>query len=522
VSATGPFDLMIKLAEHRADGGGALTLVPVVDSELDRNYDLYDAGLRRLDGVHIACDRMTEPRVRGVLNRSLADPLKAALATSALALEIDVEQDDEDVVVRRADGVLPTNESERLVLKFLAALFDGQLLDRSLAAISWSELLLDDIVKETLWELIRVHLPAQDFGRLQTLVLIAGGYVDYGVHCEEEPSIRFALREGGLAKRKGPASLEAAINKLTRHPDKPFVFFLGAGCSRSADFPLGNDVRDYALERFFGDKRGLPPPVSELALRFHNWVQENDRFLAGEEAISADDFVSRLTLERVLREEFRRDGREDSPTLAHLLEKNANAIARKRTRVRQGLQTILSRPHQIVVVTVNFDTILEDELGDRIKVFARPASFDDAPGFVTRYLAGGESEIPVLKLHGTLDNRSSIIADVDARSLGLPSGASEALGFLRGTRDEPTPWVYVGASMRDPDVTEVIGMTEFAEKLDEWWVSPLPDPPVEEFARTHRSARWIKSMKSDLWARQITETADRFFAALARAWPNRV
>ena len=519
MSSTGPLHLAIELeSAHRLADSGSHQIIPVVDSELTLNHEVYDATIRRFGGTYLAVDRMSEPRVAGTVEVALASVLKAAMRASPLALAIEILQDGPSVVVRRADGVVPANESELLILAFVSALFHEQLASHAFAAISWSEERLDEIAQETLWELIRVHLAARQIGSLRTLVLIAGGQVNSDIHCEKEPSIRFALRAAGLSKRKGPTSLGTIVNKLVRDGAGPFVFFLGAGASATAQMPLGNAVRDYALERFFGDK--APPPVSELARRFYDWVRENDRLLADEDRMDALEFVSRLTLERVLREEFRREGREASPTLKHLLEQNANAISRKKTRSRRGLRAILDNANKVMIVTVNFDTILEDEFGDAIRVFASPTEFDDAPDYVAKYIARSTTVVPVLKLHGSLAAPTTIVADVDTRSLGLSGGAIEALHVMRKSRDDLTPWVYIGASMRDPDITQVIGGSDFADGLDEWWVSPLPDPAVGRFVDEHRNASWLKKERAGLWERQVTETADKFLTQLAGAWPS--
>jgi hypothetical protein len=521
MSAVGVLQLLMALAQDPVrHSGGQLQIVPVVDSELPANHELYDAALRRINGVYIATDRLSEPSVPGVLDLRLSGTVTGALNASALSLDIRVIERDSNVLVTRADDVVPQDGSELVVLKFAAALFHAQLREHEVAAISWTEDRLDEVTQLTLWELIRVHIPPLGIGSLRTLILIAGGYIKPDVHCEGEPSIRYALTESGLSKRKGVTSLRTAVGRLSRNTGQLFVIFLGAGASSSARMPLGNSVRDYALESFFADSSGAP--VAELAFRFHRWVQENDRLLAGEERMDPAIFVERLTLERVLREEFRREGRMRSPTLKHLAAQNANAVARKMTRTRRSLATILAQPHKLVLVTVNFDTILEDEFDDRIRVFASSVDFAEARKGLTKYLTGRENRVPVLKLHGTLFDPTTIVADVDTRSLGLPPGAAEALQLLRQPGDDPIPWVYIGASMRDPDVTEVIGGSDFADGTDEWWVSPLPDPAVSLFADEHRIARWQNRERPGLWERQITETADKFLADLAAAWPSRL
>jgi hypothetical protein len=508
---------MALVKEHQAAHGTGYHRVFVLDSELEQNHEIYDAALRRIGGTYIAVDKLVEPRIKGTLDAGLRDLVKEGLQLSAIGLNIDVVQERDYIVVRRADGIEPVNESELLILEFVAALFSEELGSHTIGAISWTETRLELRAKEALWQLIRAQIGGRRLGSLTTLVFVAGGRVEPEIHCEHEASVLFALTERGLSKRKTRLSLSTAVGKLVRNSASPFVLFLGAGASASAGMPLGNEARDYALERFFSTT--VPPPVSQLALNFHRWICENGRLLAGEEGLDSATFVERLTLERVLREEFHRDGREESPTLRHLIEKNKNAIERKRTRVRRALRTIIERPQRLIIVTLNFDMILEDEFGDGLQVFATTSSFTSAVDYLNTYCEVG-GKVPVLKLHGSLDVPSSIVADVDTRSLGLAPGAAEALQRLRGEPHQRRPWVYIGASMRDPDVTEVIGSSDFAERLDEWWVSPFPDPAVWLFVDEHRDSRWKKGERAGYHERQITETAEIFLSALARAWPN--
>jgi hypothetical protein len=78
------------------------------------------------------------------------------------------------------------------------------------------------------------------------------------------------------------------------------------------------------------------------------------------------------------------------------------------------------------------------------------------------------------------------------------------------------PWIYVGASMRDTDLTTVFNRKEFAEGVHEIWVSPYLPPTVHEFAQVHRGNIWSK--KEDLHSHSVTELADEFLRQLADAW----
>jgi hypothetical protein len=79
--------------------------------------------------------------------------------------------------------------------------------------------------------------------------------------------------------------------------------------------------------------------------------------------------------------------------------------------------------------------------------------------------------------------------------------------------DKSTHCVYVGYSMRDGDVTDVLGLQEFQKGLDEAWVSPFPVATARDFADARRDLA-----KRPFWARCITVTADNFLEELASAW----
>lgn len=512
---TGALELIIAVARlhhNRVASHGPLL---VLDEELDHNHEIYAAGLRRIGGVYVSVDRMSEPRVRGKLDPVLAAALTESLRVSGLSLEIEIQQEGADVVVQRPRAGSILNDSERIVLAFVASLFSEEFSSHRLGVISWTESRLEIMAREALWLLIRAQVASHPIGTVETLVFIAGGQVDTSLHCEHETSVRYSLGKAGLIKRKSRVSLEAAVSKLVQcSEEEPFVLFLGAGASASAGMPLGNEVRDHALERFFGEK---PRPVTELSEQFFQWVRENDRLLASEQTASLADFTQRLTLERVLREEFRRDGRDSSFTLRYLRQKDKQAVLKRKTRFRTALTKLNSKKNRLVIVTVNFDTILEDHFADQIKVFSSAEDFLSAADYIKDYLAGSPA-LPVLKLHGTLPDAHTIVADIDTRSLGLSSGAAEALRCLLPSDRQTVPWVYIGASMRDPDVTEVLGAPDFAAKLDEWWVSPFPDSAVETFAQAHRIPKWSGAERPGFFERQITETADTFLTVLADQW----
>lgn len=499
------------LDDHERAGGTGLTVIPVVDDELGQDHEVLEQGLRRAGGVYIRARAVADARVLGTYNRQLAEVVTETFAQSSIGFDIGVVDETTHVAVRRTDRSLPVNDREKLMLAIAAALFSAELSEHSLAAIAWPESGLARPSQDAVWELLTNQVSRRGLGTLRTLVPIAGGSLVPTLHCESVNSARYVLSGPKTVRRKSAADLRARLTELVRGQPRPTVVFLGAGASASAGMPLGDEMRDWALDQFFGPGRYSS---DELGVLFHQWLVDNERLLDGEEDLRPDDFAISLTLERVLREEFHRVGRESSLTLARLQRHNELAGGQP-TRARRALAGLLRKAHRIVLVTTNFDTLIEEEMGDAIEVFAEDSNFAASSRKVRQYLATG-GQIPYLKLHGTITDSGSIVADVDSTALGLHTGAAAAIRELLGQDSAPTPWVYIGYSMRDPDVTELLAGPEFADGLDEQWVAPIPDDSVERFARVHREARW--DSRPSIRERTVTETADRFLVGLDGDW----
>jgi hypothetical protein len=502
------------LDDHLSHPAPLVTVIPVVDDDLEQDNDLIEAIFRRYGGEYIAASRIEDAQVVGLFDPVLATATESFLGKAGLGYEVKVSVDGDLVRARLADGTLPLNPSQRTVMAVVAAIFSKRFHETELAGVSWNETTLDVASKRAVWELMTNQLNGRRVGTLSTLVSLTQGSVDPSLHCEGEPSARYVIMRGGFFRRKRPADLDAAISNLLRHKDEALVFLLGAGFSKSARMPLGNEFRDYALDQFF---HPAPPTESELPYRLREWIIDNDRLLAGEDALSAEQFVARLTLERVLREEFHQLGgnRSLSATLGYVRRTNDRAIA-THSPARTGLGNIARKARRIILLTVNFDTLVEAELGSGLQVLATPEDLKRSPSVLQQYLKTG-GKIPLLKIHGTIDRPESIVADVESTALGLSGEVSEAFDVLLES-GSPTNWTYLGYSMRDPDVNEIIGGARFSYGAFERWVSPLPDESVQTFAEIHRVARWAAAGAPTFLERVLTETADHFLSRLDELW----
>jgi hypothetical protein len=227
--------------------------------------------------------------------------------------------------------------------------------------------------------------------------------------------------------------------------------------------------------------------------------------------MGANDFADTLTLERVLREELHDYGPENSPTLGDMLTQNDNALRNTGLAVR-ALHKLIRRRRHLVIVTVNFDTLIETSVEEHVKVYAHSDDFIELLDDLPMYRVHG-GRVPVLKLHGTITDFRTIVATVDETARGLSVPKEDALRALVRQHDR-MPWAWVGCSMRDPDVNRVLGQRQFGEGLDERWVTPFPMATVEEFVKQYRRF----DGRRGYWERCITETADVFLAELADTW----
>ncbi len=408
----------------------------------------------------------------------------------------------------------PTNPGTVNFLGLLSALLDGELARRRVAVVAYDETQMDAILLTSAWRALLDELPTAEAIDLSTLVVLVGNpYVDVDRHCRPGPAVRFAIREGAVSERRRWENVEAEIARLVTEPG-PIVLFLGAGSSRSSDLPLGDDMRDDALRRYTA---GDPTtPIDEVILRFHRMLSADHRLLEAENAMDTATFAATLTLERVLREEAHRGGVEVVPeTLRWFAERNAIAVASPGAAAR-AMRALVGLRSRLVIATVNFDTLIESAPAAPVRRFITEDEFKEFPNYLATYLGAG-GNMPLLKLHGSIHDPGTIVANVDLTAEGLPEPHAAA---VRALADESlgARWVYIGYSMRDPDLRVLLQQPQFGRSVDEQWVAPLPDPHVQSFVETHRCPVWRKWGKRDtLLERNLTETADTFLTKLAEA-----
>jgi hypothetical protein len=252
-----------------------------------------------------------------------------------------------------------------------------------------------------------------------------------------------------------------------------------------------------------------------LATRFHRWLTERTDWLTPKEAaLREDEYVEQLTLEQVLRIE--RLVYPNLPTLQEFKAHHDAVIAAPGSAVLDLAQVLAKGAGRVILAGVNFDRLAETHSTVPLRIFSDP-DFNGAAEYVRRYLAGDESDIPYLKLHGSIENQETCIVTADQTDLGVSGGKLDAIRALLLPGAVPRLWIYIGASMRDKDLLRVFNDSDFASGTSEVWVSPFLQDTVEAYA-ADRSAFWRESPYRSVDDRLISETADAFFGALRSAW----
>ncbi len=505
--------LLSGLLEDPEEDNRNTSVVPVVVDDFAGHSDLVRATAHSVGASLIVASDVVDG-VRGELDHTLKVRIEEYLRVPRSGGEESrvTVMSDQGIMHARIDGRTElASRSEREVAGLATALFSEELEISSLAFIVYNETVLDDEWAEAIWRLFG-SIDETRFKAVKRLILLIerSGEDTPDHHLDSEPTVRFFVRSSGLTRRKPWLVDLAEVRYIAEQAaSNGLVLFLGAGFSRSSGLPLGNTLRDDALRGFLA----MPEAgFGELAPAFLEYLRANERLLEVEEQMPPDEFHRRLTLERVLREEVWRSGAEDSPTLRGFEEMN-DIAAKSRGPAVAGLHDIVRLIPRTVVITVNFDTLVEAEDGD-VHTMVTEQEFRDGRDYLGTYLGEPDNPVPVLKLHGSIRSRETIIATVDQTAQGLSTEKEDCIRAVLETNSK-VPWVYVGYSMRDPDLWGILESRLVADRADEYWVSPFEDPNAFEWSGLHRQ---FGQDGRTFWQRCITLTADRFFEQLLVAW----
>lgn len=527
------------LAEHRqhqadvTDGlADAPLLLALTVDERERLHSLLDEVLRADDGLVVDAVSATDTASLDTDPADLADLATAveqalveinALPSAAEGLRLGVNE--MSVTIAGVTEFAAASRGQQALRGLLTSMFALDLRANDLAGLVYADDALDADHKAIMWRLLMrlpelLHRPAA-----ATLVVVAGdAEVQFGLHCTGDPGLRWRVSDSGLQTRHTRARDRDAVDALTRFEatDAPLVMLmLGAGAS-AGYLPMGNDVRNHALEQFL-DKKVDGHNYQEAAAEFYRRLaRTHDRLLPGERAAGLNEFVERLTLERVLREEQHEENRPFSRTLRWFDTQHKQVLARieaERTTsalAADPLVRLLARRRRVVLVTVNFDQVIESKAAGDVRPFVTEADLAEFPDYLNEYTRTG-GPVPLVKVHGDIAAPATIVADITTTSSGLARPVHQALTYLRDRllAQPVSPLWHVGYSMRDIDLEDFWSDTGFAESATERWVSPMPDPAVERFIEQKRVPRWAQTADPQQAEESIvTLTATDFFTLL--------
>jgi hypothetical protein len=504
------------IADHRADRGGKPLLLPCLHEELEKDIHLLRAGAQRCGGTLFylnSADAEWQPP-KGPISRdrsALVEGMFTA-AGDALPTKVVVEQIDEEIRVRLEGDDKPVEPSLSSILRAAAVIVSSAYDEFDLILMAAMVAPTDPKRRELLWHLLTIDpIDLTIKGEPTTLVPILGADLDPETDYLRTPAIRYVVRWDRVIRRSS-VNQSRAIETIANLSDRPLVLFLGAGASASAGIPLGNTYRDMALEGLVGRHKDMQTSAEALFDLLH----ERQHFLLGETE-SRSEFASTLTLERVLLETFSDLGfrpRTDAPVIQELAKDCASALEYVRPGRKAIRELAAKLPGRLIIVTVNFDQLIEKDLGVACSVCYLPEHYREHLDDLVSYVQGDASRpLPILKLHGSIEDPESLIATIDTTSAGLHDDVLNALNRILEEAGKPLSWVWIGCSMRDRDMNFWLGGLA-ANALDEWWVDPLPGKALDDFFTLHRASRWsIKGQK--LRDRLIIESADGFLRALA-------
>jgi hypothetical protein len=481
-------------------------VLPAVHDAVGREEPLLDAFAKYHGGILIKLGHRP-PGAPGPLNHARVAIAQAIFGTANLDLRYD-----EAAGRITASFSRHASPSGGLATALrVAESFASEEIDAPVVFLTYALDGMDSAVAHAVWDLLGLAISDAPPSALRVWVPIAEGDVDVRRHCTPANPVRLAVQNDRLIVRGAATAMGSALSSLLLARDQPLVLFLGAGASASAGISMGDAVRSRALQHVTGHAGS----TDMLVDAFRTWVASRDRWRNGEQNLTRSQFVEQLTLERVLREEFHELGglsRRLSPTVAALTDECNSGLLRLPPG-RQALRRLVVELPRLVLATVNFDRQIEDGLGSPHQVISTPEAMTTHRGLICDRLAGNTDIVPILKLHGSIEDPDNLIADIENSELGLPDEVAATLDAMLSPDNVPLTWVWIGCSMRDADLKAWLRRKNGATELREWWADPLPSQSLVSYARYVRAAQWA-SLEQTLRNRLVTETADTFLPAL--------
>lgn len=269
-------------------------------------------------------------------------------------------------------------------------------------------------------------------------------------------------------------------------PNTPIVYVLGAGASIEAKVMSTRSLMINAMKRNLKIDEASSIEYEDLESKFMAKIVENGRYLPGE---SAQDI--KITFERIMTEELKFCYKlSESPTL---LELAASIRAATPSFSHYQMTKIAKELGKPIFITTNYDDLVERAVEDVVGtggtlVVSAEGQYKGLEKILLDYLANKDARIPILKLHGSIDDFESIKASVEhtilletkkgelLTSFYMGDLFKEVCACLGQTEAETViRTIYIGYSFSDKDIGTVFsGIARFGKSMHGFVVNPCP------------------------------------------------
>lgn len=449
-----PADLFSVLAdiagEHESTPpDGPSQVIPVLVGALESPRQLLEQAAELLGGVLLD---LTSGKFAGPIAAYDDSGLRAEVGTALssdrprtrIDLELTYSGGTIDAQLRR-NGVVSTvpSSADEELLAMARSLFDERLERCEMAMLLLSENSFDQPNRQRVLQMLTgmAGRNALRLGSARTLaVFIQSDELSVSRHCQPQHGIRFSLIGDRLIRRNRFEQMGDTVRKLVVPRDQPLVLFLAAGFSVSSGMPFGNGLRDEAIKRICELDPADTRKDEELALVLYDHATSGGRtwLSAREIVLGRHEFARTVTLEQVGRIESDALDVPVPPVLTELKQLHDDRLASTDPlgQAVYELDRVIAWGGRLVLITVNFDELIEHEHADRLDIAVNDDDFLRLTPILDEMRKGGDhrdGKIPLLKLHGTISQpETCVVTDEQTRS-----GISEA---KQNALLEP-PWV---------------------------------------------------------------------------------
>lgn len=243
----------------------------------------------------------------------------------------------------------------------------------------------------------------------------------------------------------------------------PIVFFLGAGTSVGGGMPSGTAILEYALKEVLDS--GYVDRISAIA-KFREMAHLP---ISDSAQLTSEHVISYMTKDNTDYLSF--------DTFVWLNNRNETSAP---TEFHESLIGYCLMQGHALILTTNFDTLLERSKGDSVEAIFKDEDFQTLGQKNRAQILESFREshkVGVLKVHGSLEQPRTITMKWEHLEVLLPGKSKLWESFFeREQTQPPIPVVAVGYGFHDPDLLPKLkGLGERGFKL----IAITPEPTIE-------------------------------------------